>query len=64
MVSATKVRRRKVVHLVNAYTWAGRRGWCGLTSEWLPSVQNNDRGEVTCQECLTAAADAALGETR
>lgn len=38
------------IHKVNAYTWAGRRAECAVTSEFLPSVQGWDG--VTCTDCL------------
>lgn len=41
------------VHLLNAYTWAGRRGACGLTSEALDAA--HDRAEVTCAACLATS---------
>ncbi|GAC1521653.1 MAG: hypothetical protein NVS3B1_06130 [Marmoricola sp.] len=49
----------EIIHKVNAYTWAGRRAECALTSEFLPSVQGWDG--VTCPDCL---AQNAASETR
>jgi hypothetical protein len=43
----------EIIHKVNAYTWAGRRAECTVTSDFLPSVQGWDDG-VTCLDCLSA----------
>lgn len=54
--------QREVIHKVNAYTWAGRRAECALTSEFLPSVQGWEG--VTCVDCLAVkATDDASGQT-
>jgi hypothetical protein len=45
---------QSVVHLLNAYTWAGRRAECAVTSEGLNDTE--DRAKVTCPDCLDALA--------
>ncbi len=42
----------KPVHKLNAYTWAGRRAECAVTSEGLNDT--DDWNKVTCPECLAA----------
>ena len=45
------------VHKLNAYTWAGRRAECAVTSERLNDAQ--DWGEVTCPECLSVRGEGS-----
>jgi len=53
--------RREVMHLLNTYTWAGRRGECAVTHNYLRCTE--DRSKVTCQECLAAMeADVSRDE--
>ena len=51
---------KKVVHKLNAYTWAGRRAECALTSEWLSDTEDWNR--ATCPECLALRAYSDLIE--
>jgi hypothetical protein len=44
-----------VMHRLDAYTWAGRRATCALTSEWLRC--SKVEAEVTCPRCLAALAN-------
>lgn len=47
----------KPVHKLNAYTWAGRRAECAVTSEGLNDT--DDWSEVTCAECLALRGEGS-----